>query len=276
MKTAKKIIVYDDTCPMCNWYTSVFIKTGLLEKNGRQSFSEIPPELLNRLDKNLCKDEIPLIDLTNNKVMYGTDALLEIVGGRFPLLKKIFLLKLFKKAIKFLYKLISLNRRTITAPTFSSKGFDCTPALNVKYRILWIIIGLGIHTIILIPLQKNVLSNSFLSHASLIQVQLGHAFLILSNISAALFLNKEKTIEFLGQMNMLCVIATLLYIPLILLNKAFLIPTFINNGYLFLIIFVVLKEYIRRMSFASMLPLNNNIVAANLLSLIAIIISLLK
>lgn len=275
MKTADKIIIYDDTCPMCNWYTGVFLKTGLLEKDGRQSFTEIKPELINLIDAKQCRNEIPLIDTTNNQVFYGTDALLEILGNKFPFLKKVFSLPILNKAIKVLYKLISYNRRTIVAPTTSNKGLDCTPDFNIKYRMLWILIGLSIYSLLLFPLQKNVLSHSFFSSNSLLQVQLAHVFLVSSNTIIALFLKKETAIEYLGQINMLAVMCSLFYMPLILLNKLFAVPELVNNVWLSAMLLILVKEYFRRMKFAGILKQYTTIIVTNIMCLIAFIIYLL-
>jgi predicted DCC family thiol-disulfide oxidoreductase YuxK len=276
MKAANKIIVYDDTCPMCNWYTGLFVKTGLLEKNGRLSFTEINPELMGLIDAKTCRNEIPLVDTTNNKVYYGTDALLEILGSRFPLLKKLFAVPALAFGIKKLYRLVSYNRRTIVAPKTSGKGFDCTPDFNMKYRLMFIFLGLIMNTLLLFPLQSIVVSKSLFVGTSLLQLQLAHAFLVIANIIAALFMKKETAIEYLGQINVLAIITSLLYLPLILVNKFSGIPVVINNLWLTAMLFIIVKEYFRRMRFAGIFPLHANIVATNILCLIVFIVYLIK
>lgn len=70
--------MYDDYCPLCNWY----VERG--------------------------KDEIPLVDVEEKQTLYGIDALLEILGAPFPIIyKKSGKIKagvlVFKKTISLYY-----------------------------------------------------------------------------------------------------------------------------------------------------------------------------
>lgn len=41
MKTLKNhLILFDAECPMCRVYTQVFVKTGMLDENGRAAYQE--------------------------------------------------------------------------------------------------------------------------------------------------------------------------------------------------------------------------------------------
>jgi len=79
-QTATKILVYDDDCPLCEWYTGLFVKYKLLEPQGRVEFSKIQPAMLSLLDADRGRNEIPLLDTSSGKVLYGIDALLDILG----------------------------------------------------------------------------------------------------------------------------------------------------------------------------------------------------
>lgn len=89
MKSKNKTLVYDDDCPMCAWYTGAFVKTGLLDEEERKAFSCASPELLHSINWQRSKNEIPLLDTTTGKVLYGIDALLEILGQRCACIKTI-------------------------------------------------------------------------------------------------------------------------------------------------------------------------------------------
>src|SRR5688500_12118247 len=102
MKDRNKIIIYDDTCPMCSAYTKGFVSLGLIENDNRLNFSTLPENIACRIDVNRSRNEIPLIETGSNKVWYGIDALLEILADRAPLVKKIGNIKPIKW---FLYKL---------------------------------------------------------------------------------------------------------------------------------------------------------------------------
>ena len=41
MPTNNKIMIYDDSCPLCSGYTKLFVNMGLLSKGGRTPFTGI-------------------------------------------------------------------------------------------------------------------------------------------------------------------------------------------------------------------------------------------
>lgn len=63
----QKTIIYDDNCPLCCWYTDAFVQTGLLQQDGRQSFTATQLTSLPQFDLDRSKDEIPLVDRFKRK-----------------------------------------------------------------------------------------------------------------------------------------------------------------------------------------------------------------
>ncbi|MEQ1734436.1 MAG: DCC1-like thiol-disulfide oxidoreductase family protein [Bacteroidia bacterium] len=135
-----KIIIYDDACPLCNWYTDLFLKYGLLTPQGRRAFSEIDGETLALLNTERACNEIPLIDTVTHEVFYGIDAMVEVLNDKFPIVKPIAHLKPINWFLRKLYKLISYNRKGIVAKVPSSIGFDCTPSYSYRYKKTFIAI----------------------------------------------------------------------------------------------------------------------------------------
>ncbi len=269
MKPSTKIIVYDDTCPMCNWYTGVFIKTGLLGKDGRQSFSNLSPNVSEMIDANKCRNEIPLVDMETGKILYGTDALVNILSNKFGIVEKVMKLRPINKLIKYIYKLISYNRRVIVAPAPSNyTSFDCTPDFNIRYRVIWLLVGLLFNTLMLFPLQHLIFSNSVFASVTTLELQIAHFALVCSNIFIATHLPKKQGLEYLGQINMLAITGTLLCIPLLLVNKTIAVNSLVNNLYLTAVLFITIKEYCRRMVFAEIFKTHLEIVAINVFCLV--------
>lgn len=134
-----QVIVYDDVCPLCKAYTACFVRLGWLDR--RTGFAEAPPALLQRLDLDRARHEIPLHDLRTGETRYGLDALFLILGGRFPLLRPLFRSKPFRFVLYNLYQLITYNRRIIAGSRSPATGFDCAPDVNRFYR--WLYIGLA-------------------------------------------------------------------------------------------------------------------------------------
>src|ERR1041385_568562 len=137
MKTIEsKTIVYDNACPMCSWYTGLFVRSGALSKAGRLSFSQLDKETLACLDLKRSRHEIPLIDTLNGQVLYGLDGLLLIFSHLIPVLKPVFTSRLFRKAVKPLYLFISYNRRIIAGTYYGGVGVDCAPDFHLGWRLL--------------------------------------------------------------------------------------------------------------------------------------------
>lgn len=276
MKKNTKIIIYDDTCPMCAAYTNAFVNTGLLQKEGRKHFTEIAPELLALVDIKRCVNEIPVVDYSTRQVWYGIEAILEILSQKMPLVKKIGNLPTVNWCLHKLYNFISYNRRVIVANQQPPTAFDCTPDFNLRYRIYFMAFFLALNTWLLFPLHHYVFGNSVLSGSSIQQLQWGHLFIVAINILLALKLGKKAGIEFLGQVNMLALITLLLSVPLILINKYLTVTnSTVNHIYLAGIAIVLINEYLWRMKYAEILQLNPAIVLINVASIACLLFYLI-
>ena len=142
MKTlVHKIIIYDDVCPLCKAYTNGFVNLGWLLPDHRVGFSKAPQELLEHIDIDRARHEIPLYDTQTKETLYGKEALFFILGEEFPVFKPLFQLRIFRFCIAGLYQLITYNRRIIAGSKAPADGFDCAPDFNGFYR--WLYIGLA-------------------------------------------------------------------------------------------------------------------------------------
>ncbi len=142
--TAKKAIIYDNTCPLCVWYTGAFVKTGMLEHNNRISFDELASkkELTSNMDMHRSKHEIPLVDLEGGKTLYGLDSLAFILGQKIPFIAWVLEFAPIRTFFKVFYNIVSYNRRVIVgAGKTSNHKFDCTPDFHVSYRLIYIILA---------------------------------------------------------------------------------------------------------------------------------------
>jgi hypothetical protein len=141
MKTLKhKIIIYDDVCPLCKAYTEGFVQLGWLMPEHRLGFSNAPKHILDGIDINRARHEIPLYDTETKQTLYGKEALFFIFGEAFPMLKPLFKFSFFRAIIFGLYQIITYNRRIIAGSKTPQTGFDCAPDFNGFYR--WLYIGL--------------------------------------------------------------------------------------------------------------------------------------
>jgi len=273
---SSKIIIYDDSCPLCAGYTGAFVKAGFIDAAGRKNFSTITPELLCRINTEKCIDEIPVLDTETGQVWYGIDALLEILGQKIPAVKKIGTVKPVKWLLQKIYKFISFNRKVIVAPRKRAGNFDCTPHFNIPYRLLFIFVFLSFNTVMLFPLHQFVISNSLFGSTGLLQLQTAHACLVVINIVIALLLKKQAGLEYLGQINMLALLAILLMLPLIAINKyTGLGNAGFNSFYLGALGLFLVAEYARRIKNIELHKTHRSIIAINIICLACFITYLL-
>ncbi len=139
MKTLKNhTLIYDKDCPMCCAYTSAFIKTGVLDNQGREPYNQkLFPDNSN-FDPHKAQNEIALINHETGKVQYGIDSMFTVIGHAAPILKPLFRFKPFKWIMKKVYSFISYNRKVIAPPPKDPIDIQCAPDVNLKYRWLYI------------------------------------------------------------------------------------------------------------------------------------------
>jgi hypothetical protein len=269
-----KILVYDDNCPMCSWYSSLFVRAGLLPPNGRKAFSSLEPSLLNLIDFTRSRNEIPLLDTQSGHVLYGIDALLEILGQRAGFIKTVGQTPTVNRLLKILYKFISYNRNVIVARRCGPGHIDCAPDMSYTYRLLFMLVCLINNTLLLFPIHNVVLDSIPSFSLSILQLQAAHFSLVFINLVLAVAFNRSIAIEYLGQVNMLALLAILLIIPLIFLIQNWDLPAWLVVSYLGFTAVFIFKEYLRRMEYAGVLPGNKWIASSNLACMMGFIIFL--
>ncbi|KMQ64556.1 hypothetical protein ACM46_09855 [Chryseobacterium angstadtii] len=247
MKTLKNhTLIYDNECPMCTIYSKGFTKCGMLDENGREAFTEISPDHKSIIDFNRAKNEIALIDHNKNKVVYGLDSLLLVIGNSFPLLEKTARIKPLYWFFKKLYSLVSYNRKQIIP---SGKDHDeqaCIPDFNLKYRMAYLIFGAVFSAYILSLFSGKLglnLSDHFPRELSLCAAQILWQTLFLRRYL------KERIWNYLGNMMTVSLIGTLFIIPVLWTN-------FTADFYLIYFGFVVLIMFFEHLRRCKLLQLN--------------------
>ena len=249
MKTSNQILLYDDYCPLCSWYSGLFVKYKLLSPENRQPFSTASEKLISLIDFEKGRNEIPLVDPENGTVLYGLDALLAILGNPFPIFEKIGKVKPVHWLLTKLYKFISYNRKVVVARKCGTGSIDCSPEFNIPYRLLLVFLSLTIMILLIGAVHSSILSH--ISFYTISKEKLLIATLFLTSISyaAAFIIPRRKTIEFFGQASMLTILTALLLIPLLFLNNFITPPGSLVLAYLGIVALIIGKEYFRRMQF---------------------------
>ena len=268
-----KILVYDDNCPLCTWYSGLFVKYGFLNADGRKPFSTLDDTLLLKIDFNKSRNEIPLLDTSSNKVLYGIDALLEILDEKIPFIKATGNFAPLKWVLKKIYKIISFNRKVIVAKKCGPGNIDCSPDINYLYRFFFMVVCLSFNTLMLYPFQNNLFSKLSYYHLNFYELQAAHFVFVIVNCTLAFSFSKARGYEYLGQVNMLALMVILLVMPLSIFNYFFFIEWF-STAWLIITASITLREYLRRMEYTEVLSNNKWVVSMNLLSFTAFLLLL--
>ncbi len=142
MKTLRHhTLLYDTACPLCCAYTSSFITHKMLDAHGRQPFETLATFEQDFIDVERAADEIALVDTKHQKVYYGIDSLLKVIGNAWPWGASIAKTKWIYWMLKKLYALISFNRKVIVPSIATTQGLSCTPRFNLKYRLIYILLS---------------------------------------------------------------------------------------------------------------------------------------
>ena len=232
-------LIYDNECPMCNIYSKGFTACGMLDENGREAFTEMTLKNREIIDFNRAKNEIALVDHNRNKVVYGLDSLLLIIGNSFPILEKIARIQPLYWFFKKLYSFVSYNRKQIIPSKKEDTNQSCIPDFNLKYRVGYILFVVFFSSYILSVFTAKLglhLGQNFLREFTICLGQIAWQTLFLRAYL------KDKIWDYLGNMMTVSLIGTLLLLPALLINFTFVF--FII--YFGIVVFIMFLEHIRR------------------------------
>lgn len=245
MKTLNNhTLLYDEDCPMCNIYTSGFIKSKMLDSNGRKPFPRITATEQNYIDVERAKNEIALVDNLNQKVFYGIDGLLKVIGNSFPLVEKIGNFKPVNFILKKLYKFISYNRKVI-APSQKKMAneIECIPTFNTKYQLFYIGFATLFTVIVLYYYSKTIifLPNATFSRELLLALgQIGFQYLFIQKIT------KQNQLTYIGNLVTISIMGSLILLPILLLNSFFNLNDYFILAWFGLTVNFMIYEHYRR------------------------------
>ena len=139
MKTLNNhIILFDSECPMCSTYTKAFVKTGMLNSNGRAAYQDNLETRCPLVDRQRAVNEIALVNLENGEVTYGIQSLFKVIGNARPAFMPLFACKPFTWLMAKLYAFISYNRRVIIPAGSGGEEFTWQPSFRLNYRLAYL------------------------------------------------------------------------------------------------------------------------------------------
>ncbi len=149
-------LIYDQDCPLCSWYTKLFVKYGFLEKDGRVAFRDIADKTVLNFDLQKAKNKIALLDNSTRETSYGIDSLLKILGQKQPWIESVGKFKPVYFLLCLLYAFITYNRKAF-APSQCMGYCDCYPSRSLFWRTtLVLLIGLFVNHITSIYFSQHL------------------------------------------------------------------------------------------------------------------------
>lgn len=249
MKTLKNhTLLYDDQCPLCKAYTGAFIKSGMLDGNGRTLHREGIEAFSGKIDAARSCNEIALVNTQTGEAIYGLQSLLAILGYNVPYIKSIGNFKPVYGFLNTLYKFISFNRKVI-APSRTYREQTCVPTFHAGFRIAFIVLC-GIFTSLVLNhyasrLQGLVQSSSLYREFAICFGQIVFQGLLLVAVRS----RKTPVFDYLGNMMTVSLIGALLLLPAIGLSHIMVLSGYIYLGYFMLVVAFMLFMHARRVAY---------------------------
>jgi predicted DCC family thiol-disulfide oxidoreductase YuxK len=245
MKTLQNhLILFDGECPMCKTYTYAFVKTGMLDVNGRAAYQTGMDNICPVIDKQRAVNEIALVDLSNGEVTYGIQSIFKILANACPVFGPLFSFNPFVWLMSKVYAFISYNRRVIIPTPEVSDGYVYQPTFKKHYRIAYLIFTWFFTGLILTAYTRHLTG----------VVPLGNVYreykicggqIIFQGIIISTFA-KEKLWNYLGNMMTISFAGSLVLLVPLILNHWFKLPAIVFPMYFIGTAGLMFLEHIRR------------------------------
>lgn len=245
MKTLEnQTLLFDEDCPLCQVYTTGFIKAGMLDKKGKKPFANLTAEEQNFIDIKRASNEIALVDNKNKTVIYGIDSLLKVFGNSFPWMEKVGNITPIKYLLKKLYSFVSYNRKVIIPnKKASEKALQCVPSFNYKYRILYIVFAILMTALTLFNYSELIVDlpkGNFSSELILAFGQIIFQSIFLTK------LDRQTILNYAGNLMTVSLFGSLILTPVLILNQFVNIPEMVILGWFGITVLIMFIEHLRR------------------------------
>ncbi len=249
-------LIYDNDCPLCVGYTSVFLQTKMLDQNGRKAFGNLTETDKDTIDTGKARNEIALVNTKTQEVTYGLDSLLTVIGHSIPWIRTIGQLRPAYFLLTKLYKFVSYNRKVIISKPINNDAISCIPDFNQTYRWLYIVFATVVSTLVLYAYSK-LLPTIVNPSNPLIEFLMCGGQIVFQGLIILLFV-KDKILSYLGNMITVSLIGSLLLIPIILASVIAVPSTIFLIGYFLLVVMLMVlqhQERVRNLELPSYLTL---------------------
>jgi predicted DCC family thiol-disulfide oxidoreductase YuxK len=246
MKTLKDhTILYDGVCPICTLYTGAFVKSGMLDQQGRTPYQQMPGAYACQIDGARAVNEIALINRKTGEVHYGIKSLFLIIENAFPFFKPLFRWRPFAWLMDKCYKFISYNRRVIMPAAQDADVSSHQPSFNLPYRFSYLVFTWFITAFILSGYSK--LLNGIIPAGNFYREFLVCGGQLFWQLAILFLIRSEKKLEYLGNMMTVSFAGGLLLVIAMLLGRFIDLSPTAFALYFMLVAAGMLAEHVRRM-----------------------------
>lgn len=134
MKTLEhKLIVYDSSCRVCTSLRSIILLITSIPAGKTIAYRALPADLQKKVDLNRFRNEMALIDTTEDTTLYGAEGVMIIFNACWSWFRILMRFSVFRFLFRHFYKTIAFNRYVIAPPDVLI-SCDCYPEINVRYR----------------------------------------------------------------------------------------------------------------------------------------------
>ena len=244
MKTLKNhLILFDEECPMCRIYTGAFVKTGLLEQDGRAAYQDLTAPACPMVDRQRAANEIALVNQETGEVTYGIESLFKIFTLVMPFFAPLFKFKPFVGLMSKVYAFIAYNRRVIVPPV-KDQSFQFQPDFKLHYRIAYLVFT-WLVTAYVLSFYTRLMSGIVPAGNAYREYFICGGQLLFQGLVICM-VSKDKMWAYLGNMMTISFAGALLLLPLMLLSVWFQLNTVFYVLCFMAIAGLMLLEHIRR------------------------------
>jgi hypothetical protein len=244
MKTLKDhIILYDAECPMCSLYTNAFVRSKMLDKDGRSPYQ--CSDAISQVDIKRAVNEIALINKNTGEVKYGVDSLVAVVSNSFPVFKFFSKSKMLMWMAAKMYSFISFNRRVIIPNDERRDLFVAQPAYKRGYRILYLIVTFLFTAFILS--NYSALLKEIIPVANAYREYLICAGQLFFQAGIIAFVAPAASPQYLGNMMTISFAGALLLLVVLVVSRWVHVSPEFATAYFLAVALLMLLEHIRRM-----------------------------
>lgn len=196
------------------------------------------------IDRKRSCNEIALINLENQEVLYGTESLFAIIGNRFRWLRGLFQFEPFRWAIEKLYSFISYNRKVIVPGKVFEEQGSCVPSFHIKYRWAYIIFAWLVTAVVLTDYSKHLFP--LIPSSTMAREFIICGGQIIFQLAIVRMISKERVIHYLGNMMTVSLMGALLLLPALLFTAVGIESAFVYAAWFLMVAGVMLLEHMRR------------------------------